>query len=336
MGDNDIQNSRKELPAKESPRLLNDDEISTQTIYLDQLLNKDVTPSGSFDVRGEIWKSTFGKLLQALPIPAFLVDESLRITTMNQSSGRISPDYEKTLSENFQVLFPGPETASRMLAVVREVFATRKPQVAEAMVQLGQNRIAGRLTFRSIRILRERFVLVMVEDLTAEKMQLALSKKHEQELKTAYDEVEHLVKQRTAALRKANSTMKTLIAGIEQKLKDDRQMIYADLKLRVKPLLDLWKVEELPERLTLLRDSMVHALDSVLEGDSSDFVKLAGILTTREIQICDLIRSGLTSKQIGAALQVSAETVEASRANIRKKIGLRHSHERLTTWLSKL
>lgn len=333
MRDDDIQNSREKLPVKESPCLLDIDKLSTQTMDLDQLLTRDVTPSGSFDIRGEIWKSTFGKLLQALPIPAFLVDESLRITTMNQASGRISPDYEKARSQSFQALFPDPKTATRMLTVVRGVFATRKPQVAEAILQIGQNRILGRLTFRSIRILRERFLLGMVEDLTAEKRQLALLKKHEQELRKAYDEVEERVTQRTVALRRANSAMKTLISGMEQKREDDRRRLYADLKLRVKPLLDLLKAEPLPERISMLCDSLGYAIDSVLDGDSADLLKLAGTLTPRESQVCDLIRSGLTSKQIAAILRVGVDAVEAKRGSIRRKIGLRHSRESLSAWL---
>ena len=63
---------------------------STQTIDLGNLFTKDVTSSGSFDVRGDIWASTFGKLLQSLPIPALLVDRHHKV--IGQAIRRSLPD----------------------------------------------------------------------------------------------------------------------------------------------------------------------------------------------------------------------------------------------------
>ncbi len=48
---------------------------STETINVAQFLTEEVTNTGSFDIRGQIWATTFGKVLQSLPIPAFLVDD---------------------------------------------------------------------------------------------------------------------------------------------------------------------------------------------------------------------------------------------------------------------
>ena len=119
---------------------------------------------------------------------------------MNQASARISPGYEKAIGKNFRTLCADPETAKCVLKVLGDVFTTRKTQAVEAILQIGDNKFAARLTFRSIRLLHERLLLVMVEDLTAEKRELALLKKHEEELRRAYGELEDRVTERTAAL----------------------------------------------------------------------------------------------------------------------------------------
>ena len=57
------------------------------------------------------------------------------------------------------------------------------------------------------------------------------------------------------------------------------------------------------------------------------------LLTPREVQICNLIASGLTSKQIAVAMKVTVDAVYSHRLHIRKKVGLDLSGEPLATWL---
>ena len=92
----------------DSPRLLSDESTGTETLDLSSLLTRDLTFSGSFDIRGDIWATTFGKLTQALPLPALLIDQSCNIVVANQACGRISREYEKILDTPFSVLFPDP------------------------------------------------------------------------------------------------------------------------------------------------------------------------------------------------------------------------------------
>jgi DNA-binding NarL/FixJ family response regulator len=43
-------------------------------------------------------------------------------------------------------------------------------------------------------------------------------------------------------------------------------------------------------------------------------------LTSREIEICNMVKNGLTSKEIACLLNVSLRTTEKHRYNIRKKL----------------
>jgi two-component system cell cycle sensor histidine kinase/response regulator CckA len=157
-------------------------EDSTQSIDLSQVFTRELTSSGSFDIRGEIWKTTFGKVMQSLPIPALLIDRSQRIVVMNQGCGRISPEYEKVSLRSFSSLFPDSSIAKKSESLVEEVFSTRMPRVVQSTLQMESSQIYGRLTFRSIRIMRERFLLVLVEDLTSERREILLKQQHAEQL----------------------------------------------------------------------------------------------------------------------------------------------------------
>lgn len=59
-------------------------------------------------------------------------------------------------------------------------------------------------------------------------------------------------------------------------------------------------------------------------------------LSPKEIEICNMIQSGLSNKEIASLLRISRQTVEKHRKNIRKKVGLVHKNENLTSYLQQL
>ncbi len=56
-------------------------------------------------------------------------------------------------------------------------------------------------------------------------------------------------------------------------------------------------------------------------------------LSRREIEICELIRQGLTSKEVAEILFTSVKTIEHHRNRIRKKLGISKQSVDLTEWL---
>lgn len=85
------------------------------------------------------------------------------------------------------------------------------------------------------------------------------------------------------------------------------------------------EIRSLEEKLSQITQSGTEPLDD----------KLAG-LTEREIDVCLLIRDGLSSKDIGLALNVSALTVNKHRESIRRKLGLQHKRINLRSYLRRL
>jgi DNA-binding NarL/FixJ family response regulator len=72
---------------------------------------------------------------------------------------------------------------------------------------------------------------------------------------------------------------------------------------------------------------------------SSTGVKLSSIeyqLTPKEIELCTLIKSGFSIKEIATMQNLSERTVETHRFNIRKKLGLTSSKINLSSYLAQL
>ena len=96
---------RREDKKEASPGFLNGEDLLTQTISLSDLFSKDITSSGSFDIRGGIWATTFGKVMQALPIPALLIDQHRHIVVANQAWGKLTTEYREDPGHAFSQPF---------------------------------------------------------------------------------------------------------------------------------------------------------------------------------------------------------------------------------------
>ncbi|MEW6352456.1 MAG: PAS domain-containing protein [Thermodesulfobacteriota bacterium] len=206
----------------EPPQPLRSGYESTETIDLRSLLTRDVSESGSFEVRGEIWATTFGKLMQALPIPALLIDEYLDIVVANQACGRFTPVYEEVQGKPFPSLVIGSSAARAARSLLRSVFDDRKPRVAEGTLRIDNATLWARMTFRPIRMMGSRFVLMLLEDLTPQKLQL-------RENERLLLELEKRVAKRTEDLRKTNEHLMREIAE-RKRAEEEREKVVVELQ----------------------------------------------------------------------------------------------------------
>jgi PAS domain S-box-containing protein len=132
------------------------------------------------------------------------------------------------------------------------------------------------------------------------------------------------------SLEKANEALKLIIGGIEEQKKDVETRITQNLNLTVKPLLDQLKSQQLPDAAAFLLQSMEFNLSNMF---SSFRLKVGHSLTPKEMRICEMIRSGLSSKQIAKVLNISPQTVLVHRKNVRKKLSLAKSRSNLASFL---
>jgi hypothetical protein len=207
---------------KEAPRPLRIGYDTTESIELQSLFTRDVSTSGSFDVRGGIWATTFGKVIQALPIPAFLIDEHLEVAVANQACGRFTQEYERVQGRPFTSLLATPKAAERAGALIRKIFADRKPRVGEGALRINDVLVWARMTFRSIRIMHQRFVLLLVEDLTRERVQL-------KENELLRRELEERVERRTRELQVTNENLRREVAE-RLRAEQEREKLIVELQ----------------------------------------------------------------------------------------------------------
>ncbi len=205
--------------------ILGHEDPGTETIDLAGLFNQDITSSGSFDFRG-VESSVLAQLLDALPLPSFLLNSSHIITFANEACGHGTDDPKKLHGVEFSRLFSRGGEASEAGSLIDKVLGDRTSRVCQFLLTINRKRVWGRTHFRSLRFGRERAVMILVEDLTPETKQLLLKERHRDELQKAHDRLEERVGERTAELVEANERLTAEISRrkrIEEALRASEQ-----------------------------------------------------------------------------------------------------------------
>jgi len=131
-----------------------------------------------------------------------------------------------------------------------------------------------------------------------------------------------------------NVTLKNVLNAIENDRRDSENRLSARIKNSILPALK--KVEK--ETDALMRMNYLTILGQQLIALTSGFnTELdAGLLklSKTELEICRLIQAGCSSKEICEALNLSFETIQTHRKNIRKKLNLRGRKVNLHAFLS--
>ena len=83
-------------------------------------------------------------------------------------------------------------------------------------------------------------------------------------------------------------------------------------------------------------DMIARNMEELTESFGSNITRKLYKLTPREIEICNMIRNGLASKDIAQFFHVALSTIENQRNTIRKKLGISASKVNLTTYLQSL
>lgn len=141
------------------------------------------------------------------------------------------------------------------------------------------------------------------------------------------------LKRYSESLEKTNEALKIIIEGVEEQKKDVEKKISHNLNLTVRPILDQLKSQEAPETVSFLIKSLEFNLTNMFSSFGFNIIKDGHLLTPKEIRICEMIRSGLSSKQIAKVMTISPQTVLVHRKNIRKKLDLGKSRQNLASFL---
>ena len=140
---------------------------------------------------------------------------------------------------------------------------------------------------------------------------------------TEYKTLKELLRQEKAHRREMYVTLKNLMRAFER----ERSGIESGISHRIETLL-LPAIEKLRREssadvrntyLNVMRDQLINITSGFSKELDGRFLRL----TRTEMKICKFIKNGLSSKEIAQSMNVSFETVQVHRRNIRNKLGLR-------------
>ncbi len=150
---------------------------------------------------------------------------------------------------------------------------------------------------------------------------------------------EDLLRQMTAdlkaeqeALMERNVALKQVLEHLENQREDYRQEISRDLRAVLDPFFK--KIRgQLGDSMARELNDLEQTIDALVSTDSEDFRNRYAGLTSRESELCEMIRNGMSSREISEVLKLSLRTVLKHREIIRKKLGIANRSISLEAYL---
>jgi DNA-binding CsgD family transcriptional regulator len=138
-------------------------------------------------------------------------------------------------------------------------------------------------------------------------------------------------------LENKNIALREIVSqiGLEKKAIQDQMRL--NIELTVLPLLNRIQNPDTPPEVlnSYLRVAQQNLLD-ITSSFTWKVIEDRVRLSPRELEICNLIKNGLSNKEIADLLQISLLTVERHRHNIRKKLNIDNKKINLATFLRDL
>lgn len=149
----------------------------------------------------------------------------------------------------------------------------------------------------------------------------------------ALRESELKLREQSLALEQKNLALKEMIEHIERTKNRLEDEIMINLDEIVLPILKKLKIKGAsPKYIKLLE----YHLKELVSSFGRKITQRTMRLTPREIEICNMVKGGLTTKNLSELLNISCQTIEKHRKNIRKKLGLANKKANLTSYLQKI
>lgn len=186
--------------------------------------------------------------------------------------------------------------------------------------------------------IREGIYSAELIDVRGEKLVLSINhditeRRHAQD---ALKQKEEDLTRRSTELEEANTALRVFLKRRREDLKNLEAKLQQNINELVLPYIRELQHYNLDERgkccLNVLESNLKDIVSPFLNNISSDYEKL----TPTEIQVANMVRGGMTSKNISKLLGVAVGTVDTHRNNIRKKLGLKKGKTNLHSYLLSL
>ena len=138
-----------------------------------------------------------------------------------------------------------------------------------------------------------------------------------------------------ASLNRSQDRARNIMMLIDREKQQISDNIQGNLGLVVLPLIDQLKMtatDVQKETLDVLENRVKHVTRKL--GVTSESGWPGSNLTRRQLLICEMIRDGMTSKEIAKVMSCSPSTINNHRNSIRKKLGLSSKSANLQAYLN--
>ncbi len=156
-------------------------------------------------------------------------------------------------------------------------------------------------------------------------------KELEEELRHANEEL----KAEQQNLERKNIALSELLERVEHEKKEIEKRLVSNVENAVQPIIQRLESSSAEHQLKdfqMLND----ALRDVVSPFIDQLKEKAARLSTRELEVCRMIKSGATTKDIANTLKLAPTTISKYREMIRKKLGLAGQEINLATYLQSL
>jgi PAS domain S-box-containing protein len=216
-------------------------------------------------------------------------------------------------------LWEDPEARERLTEILDTDKSARN---FEADFRLQNGKVRHCLVSAEIIHLEDRpCVLMVVKDITAIRRRDRHLRETTERLRQEHEEV-----------KRKNTALSEVLKHLEHDKAAFRHEVSASLENLIRPLIE--RLEGGTQALTPDDiDQVRTGLMRILGEEIDEFQNNLARLTPRELDISEMIKNGLSSKEIAANLGLSAETVHKHRQSIRKKLQIDRSGVSLASYL---
>lgn len=137
------------------------------------------------------------------------------------------------------------------------------------------------------------------------------------------------------ALQEANTALRVVLSNIEEEKLRIHEHIRVNIDKVIMPILHAL-IPAVAENKKNYLNILKNNLEEITSPFTSRVSKRFHALTPTEVDICNLIRNGLRTKEIADLRGVSAATINRHREHIRRKLNIANQKINLTTYLQSL
>ena len=169
--------------------------------------------------------------------------------------------------------------------------------------------------------------LIILRDATERKLA-------ETALRSAHDELERRVKERTVEMEETNTALQVLLKRREEDRKNTEENIICNAREMILPYIEKLKNTRLDAQQRVFVDILEKNVNEIISPFLRNLFWHFSSLTPMEVQVATLLQEGRTAKEMAGLLNVSINTIKSHKANLRNKLGLRKKDVNLRTFLS--